>query len=188
MKKILSLLLCGMMIFMITGCGDSGDKNNDEKKSDNVKDNGSQVIEDEVKKEISLECSGDYLFNFGFVVGSGPITANGDETEIADYFFDDASGIGNGVYKFIFDDDGINKMVSTETMNLTYSKQITDSQIKEEDNSMEDCTIVRNNSGNIVIECEYDTESTFVKALNIDAKNPEVLKSILEEETDLVCR
>lgn len=187
MKKILSLLLCGVMIFMITGCGDSGDKNNDEKKSDNVKDNGSQVIEDEVKKEISLECSGDYLFNFGFGVGSGPITANGDETEIADYFFDDASGIGNGVYKFIFDSEKITKMIWTETMNSTYSRQITDSQMKEEDANMEYCTMLRNSNGNIVIECELNHESKYVQALNTDGNTPSNLKTILEDKTNLVC-
>ena len=137
-----------------------------------------------MKKEISLECSGDYLFNFGFIVGYAP--GEGNE-KVYSYTFDDASGIGNGEYKFVFDSEKITKMIWTETMNATYSRQITDSQMKEEDANMEYCTMLRNSNGNIVIECELNHESKYVQALNTDGNTPSNLKTILEDKTNLVC-
>lgn len=186
MKKILSMILCGMLLSTITGCGDDI---NDNKKDETKKDKSYDVIKEDVKKEISLECSGDYLFNFGFMVGKGMQTAEESDSEkIHGYYFNDGSGIGNGEYRFIFDNGKIVKMSSIETMNLTYSKQISDADIKAEDDSMEDCTISRNNNGNVVIKCEFNDEDDYVKALNLDSKTPDDLKSILEKNTDLVCK
>lgn len=183
MKKIIWGFMCGMMLIGVTGCGD-------DTKNVDKKDNDSKVEEKvEDLKEISLECSGDYLFNFGFMVGYGMQTAEeSDPEKIHGYYFDDGNGIGNGEYRFIFDNEKIVKMSSIETMNLTYSKQISDADIKAEDDSMEDCTISRNNNGNVVIKCEFNDEDDYVKALNLDSKTPDDLKSILEKNTDLVCK
>lgn len=187
MRKIFSLVLCGIVLLGMTGCGD--DSSNNKKENKNEGKSNSEVIKDTVEKEISLECSGDYLFNFGFMVRKGAITKEEDNSDKIDgYYFDDGSGIGNGEYRFVFDGEKITKMSSVETMNLTYSKQITDSMLKEEDESMESCTIVRNSNGNVVIKCEFDNEDDYVKALNLDVKTPDDLKSILEKNTDLVCK
>lgn len=186
MKKFLSFILCGVLVLGTTGCADDS---SDNKKDETKKDKTSDVIIEDVKKEIALECSGDYLFNFGFIVGKGMQTAEENDPEkIHGYYFDDANGIGNGEYRFVFENDQIIKMSSVETMNLTYSKQISDADIKDEDDSMEDCTISRNNNGNIVIKCEFDNEDDYVKALNLDSKTPDDLKKILEDNTELVCK
>ena len=186
MKKILSLILCGVLVLGTTGCGDdSSDNKNDETKKDKTSD----AIKEDVKKEIALECSGDYLFNFGFIVGKEMQSLEESEPEkIHGYYFDDANGIGNGEYRFVFENEKIVKMTSIETMNLTSSKQVSDADIKEEDESMEDCTLSRNNNGNVVIKCEFNTEDDYVKALNLDSKTSDDLKKILEDNTELVCK
>lgn len=186
MKKIIWGFMCGIMLIGVTGCSDDS---SDNKKNETKKDKTSDVIKEDVKKEIALECSGDYLFNFGFIVGKTMKAADeGDSEKIRDYYFDDASGIGNGEYKFVFENYNIVKMSSIETMNLTYSKQISDAAIQAEDDSLEDCAFSRNNNGNIVIKCEFNNEDDYVKALNLDSKTPDDLKVILEENTDLVCK
>lgn len=188
MKKLFSLILCGILVLGITGCGNNEtaiDKNNDNS-NNNVQENGNTDKENikEEKKE-ALSCSGDYLFTLGFMVGKGQTS---DGTQNISYAFDATDDMGKGEYEFEFDDDKLVSMSSVETLSLSYSNQISDSQLNSPDNQIDGCEMYRNSDKRVVIKCNYNESSDYVLALNTNANTPDKLKTILEEKTVLSCK
>lgn len=169
----------------ITGCGNNktvSDKSNDSSNNGVQENNNAENI---IESNVTLSCSGDYLFNWGFMVGKMP---SSDGSERLSYAFDNTDDMGKGEYVFTFDDSKLISMSSIETLSSMYSKQISDSDLNSPDSQIDGCEMYRNSDKRIVIKCTYDESSDYVSALNTNANTSDKLKTILEEKTVLSCK
>lgn len=174
MKKLLSIIISLLVVLILTGCN-----NNTEGKVINKNEKPVKEQETILSKNETLNCSGDFLFTWGFMVGKGP-TPEG--VEQLSYAFSSTTGVGQGEYIFTFDENNLINMNSTETLSASYSKQV-----NTDDIEIDGCEVSKNNNGRVVLKCNYGENTDYVKSLNTNANTKEKLKDVLEKRTSLTC-
>ena len=186
MKKLLIMLLCGMMLFGITACGSENESSSsDDNSSSKASESGTSSNGNKTSSK-SLSCSGKFSMMSG-VIFSRTHVAGGNDDEYGDpndYFFDDEYGeTSDGEYTFTFDSNGIAKFQGKEILDSKTSKEIDDEDLE----SFEAGKAYRNSKGLVVIEYTLDANDDLVKALNTNNKTKADLKERLEKNTKLVC-
>lgn len=184
MKKVLSLILCGILIFSITGCKNNKETTNNSLTDSNNLENSSKETQEKDSSKM-LKCSGDFLFTWGFMIGTNK-TPEGKE--IKTFAFSNTDSIGDGEYEFTFDNDKLISMHSTETLSASNSNQISDSELNSPDSQIKGCKLYRNTNKRVVVECNHNETSDYVNVLNTSANTKDKLKDILEKNTSLTCK
>ena len=101
------------------------------------------------------------------------------------YSFDTEYGsVGDGEYKFIFDEDGLVGMESTETFDKETSEGITEDNFKD----LPSCCTGEIKNNRFILKCNSAYDNDIIEAFNIDNKTKEDLKKTLETRTSLTCK
>lgn len=170
-EKILSILLVGILIVGLTGCGDKNTSN---------KNSNSELNSNENTNANNLTCSGKTSFVFDVLLGK--VDGSDEYTNIG--FTEYSKGyLENGEYTFVYDDETLTSVIGKEIFNESFNAGITDEQIKEA-NEEGSVRIYRDSNNRMVFEYTLDKDDDMIKLLG-DKNN---LKEWLENNSNLTCK
>ncbi len=180
-KKILSILLVGILVVGLTGCGNNIINKTNTKDFDTGLNNN----ENNNDNNNNLTCSGKTSLMTDIFYGT--TTSNGDHSnndeDISIVAVEHSNEyIENGEYIFVYNNDVLTSIIGKEVFKESFSTKITDEQMKEA-NEKENYRVYKDRNNKIIIEYTLDKNDDLFKAL----RNENNLKEWLEENTNLTC-
>lgn len=179
MNKKYILILCGLVMLLITGCGNNELDNNSSSSNNNKSSNNNLVCKG---KTSLLVCKG----KTSLMEDISAVEQQHSSSEVEYYleYLPMNEYIENGVYTFVYNNAELQSVKGKENWKLPYSSQEIDKEIQNM-KEQSDIKIYRDGSNTIIMEYTLDEQKNeiFFNAL----RNQKNLKDWLENYTNLTC-